>query len=128
MRKILTVLALFSALFFPSLANASERFVSFSNGSLLVSQEGQATNVYIDPNDEKGVALAVANLCEDFSKVTGTRGRMTSDASEAKVVVGTFGHSAAIDHLCNQGLIDQNAFVAKRELYIIQVVRARFWK
>lgn len=122
MRKILTALALLSALFFPSLANASERFITFNNGSLLISQEGQATNVYVDPNDEKGVALAVANLCEDFSKVTGTHGWMTGDASEAKVVVGTVGHSAAIDHLCNRGLIDQNAFVAKRELYIIQVV------
>lgn len=122
MRKVFTRLALLCALFFPLQAIASEQFINFERGALLIGQENHATEIYVDPKDQKGVAIAVANLCEDFSRVTGTRAHQTDDPSKAKIVIGTVGHSDAVNFFCNKGMIDKNALMNRTELYIIKLV------
>ena len=100
--------------------SAAERFVSFKQGDLLINANDKV-EIYMDANDCRGVSYAANALVRDISKVSGSQATITSN-QKATILVGTIGHSAAIDQLIKQKRINGNLLKGKREKFIITVV------
>ena len=100
--------------------SAAERFVSFKQGDLLINGNDKV-EIYMDANDCRGVSYAANALVRDISKVSGSQVTITSN-QKATIIVGTIGHSAAIDQLIKQKRINGNLLKGKREKFIITVV------
>lgn len=98
---------------------AAEQFVNFTHGDLLLNG-GNTIGIAMGGNEPKGVAIAVNNLREDLRKVCGAKVGLSS--SDAAIVVGTIGHSAAVDRMVRSGQIDGTLLRGKRETYVITVV------
>ena len=108
--------------------SAADRFVSFHQGDLLLNSNHQV-EIYMDANDCKGVSYAANALVKDIQNVSGSKASITSDRQaftssdkKANILVGTIGHSAAIDLLVKQKRINGNLLKGKREKFIITVV------
>ena len=123
-------------IFFASMAllsslsmSAADQFVSFQQGDLLINRNNKV-EIYMDANDCKGVSYAANALVKDFMRVSGSKATLTSNAGlkgkdaagKPSILVGTIGHSAAIDQLIRQKRIDGNLLKGKREKFIITVV------
>ena len=100
--------------------SAADRFVSFQQGDLLINAKDKV-EIYMDANDCRGVNYAANALVRDISKVSGSQATITSN-QKATILVGTIGHSAAIDQLIKQKRINGNLLKGKREKFIITVV------
>ena len=100
--------------------SAAERFVSFQQGDLLVNGNDKV-EIYMDANDCRGVSYAANALVKDIRNVSGSQATITSNR-KATILVGTIGHSAAIDQLVKQKRINGNLLKGKREKFIITVV------
>ena len=116
--------------------SAADRFVSFQQGDLLLNA-GNQVNIYMDSNDCKGVSYAAQALVKDIQKVSGSKASITNNIKSASgketsqkgtsgqkptIIVGTLGHSEAIDQLIKQRRIDIKQLKGKREKFIITVV------
>ena len=109
--------------------SAADQFVSFQQGDLLINR-GNKVEIYMDANDCKGVNYAANALVKDILRVSGSKASLTSDAGlkdkdaagKPTILVGTIGHSAAIDQLIRQKRINGNLLKGKREKFIITVV------
>ena len=100
--------------------SAAERFVSFQQGDLLINGNNKV-EIYMDANDCRGVSYAANALVKDIRNVSGSQATITSNR-KATILVGTIGHSAAIDQLVKQKRINGNLLRGKREKFIITVV------
>ena len=100
--------------------SSAERFVSFQQGDLLVNGNDKV-EIYMDANDCRGVSYAANALVKDIRNVSGSQATITSNR-KATILVGTIGHSAAIDQLVKQKRINGNLLKGKREKFIITVV------
>lgn len=106
--------------------SAADRFVDFKQGDLLLNANNRV-EIYMDTNDCKGVSYAAHALLQDIKSVSGAIATLTSDAGFLKkadiarpaILVGTIGHSAAIDQLVKQKRINGNLLKGKREKFII---------
>ena len=106
--------------------SAADRFVDFKQGDLLLNANNRV-EIYMDTNDCKGVSYAAHALLKDIKSVSGATATLTSDAGFQKkadtarpaILVGTIGHSAAIDQLVKQKRINGNLLKGKREKFII---------
>ena len=109
--------------------SAADRFVNFKQGDLLLNANNRV-EIYMDTNDCKGVSYAAHALLKDIKSVSGATATLTSDASFLKkadtarpaILVGTIGHSAAIDQLVKQKRINGNLLKGKREKFIITLI------
>lgn len=109
--------------------SAADRFVNFKQGDLLLNANNRV-EIYMDTNDCKGVSYAAHALLKDIKTVSGTTATLTSDAGFLKkadtarptILVGTIGHSAAIDQLVKQKRINGNLLKGKREKFIITLI------
>ena len=109
--------------------SAADQFVSFQKGDLLINRDNKV-EIYMDANDCKGVSYAANALVKDIIKVSGSKTVLTSDAGlkdkdaagKPTILVGTIGHSAAINQLIRQKRINGNLLKGKREKFIITVV------
>ena len=109
--------------------SAADQFVSFQKGDLLINRDNKV-EFYMDANDCKGVSYAANALVKDIMKVSGSKAILTSDAGlkdkdaagKPTILVGTIGHSTAIDQLIRQKRINGNLLKGKREKFIITVV------
>ena len=109
-----------AALFSAMSMSAAERFVSFQQGDLLINGNDKV-EIYMDANDCRGVSYAANALVKDIRNVSGSQATITSNR-KATILVGTIGHSAAIDQLVKQKRINGNLLKGKREKFIITVV------
>lgn len=117
---------------------AAQQFVHFYQGDVLLNPSNRV-EIYMDANDCKGVSYAVQALIKDFRQVSGCQATLTSQPgsthgknsqsgsthgknSQPGILVGTLGHSAAIDQLVHQKRIDARQLQGKREKFIITVV------
>ena len=100
--------------------SAADRFVSFQQGDLLINGTDKVEN-FMAANDCRGVSYAANALVRDISKVSGSQATITSNR-KATILVGTIGHSAAIDQLIKQKRINGNLLKGKREKFIITIV------
>ena len=109
--------------------SAADRFVNFKQGDLLLNANNRV-EIYMDTNDCKGVSYAAHALLKDIKSVSGATAPLTSDAGFLKkadtarpaILVGTIGHSAAIDQLVKQKRINGNLLKGKREKFIITLI------
>ena len=109
--------------------SAADRFVNFKQGDLLLNANNRV-EIYMDTNDCKGVSYAAHALLKDIKSVSGATVTLTSDAGFLKkadtarpaILVGTIGHSAAIDQLVKQKRINGNLLKGKREKFIITLI------
>lgn len=109
--------------------SAADRFVNFKQGDLLLNANNRV-EIYMDTNDCKGVSYAAHALLKDIKSVSGAIATLTSDAGFLKkadtarpaILVGTIGHSAAIDQLVKQKRINRNLLKGKREKFIITLI------
>lgn len=109
--------------------SAADRFVDFEQGDLLLNANNRV-EIYMDTNDCKGVSYAAHALLKDIKSVSGVTATLTSDAGFQKkndtarpaILVGTIGHSAAIDQLVKQKRINGNLLKDKREKFIITLI------
>ena len=109
--------------------SAADRFVNFKQGDLLLNANNRV-EIYMDTNDCKGVSYAAHALLKDIKSVSGATATLTTDAGFLKkadtarpaILVGTIGHSAAIDQLVNQKRINGNLLKGKREKFIITLI------
>ena len=109
--------------------SAADRFVNFKQGDLLLNANNRV-EIYMDTNDCKGVSYAAHALLKDIKSVSGATATLTSDAGFLKkadtarpaILVGTIGHSAAIDQLVKQKRINGNLLKGKREKFIITLI------
>lgn len=109
--------------------SAADRFVDFKQGDLLLNANNRV-EIYMDTNDCKGVSYAAHALLKDIKSVSGATATLTSDAGFLKkadtarpaILVGTIGHSAAIDQLVKQKRINGNLLKGKREKFIITLI------
>ena len=107
---------------------AAQQFVHFHQGDVLLNP-GNRVEIYMDANDCKGVSYAVQALIKDFRQVSGCQATLTSQYgsthgkdSQPGILVGTLGHSAAIDQLVRQKRIDARQLKGKREKFIITLI------
>ncbi len=118
--------------------SAADKFVSFQQGDLLLNADNQV-QIYLDHNDCRGVSYAVQALIKDIQKVSGSPASIISDANtasskesttasnkgnapRANILVGTIGHSAAIDRLVKQRRLDAKLLQGKHEKFIITLI------
>lgn len=109
--------------------SAADRFVNFKQGDLLLNANNRV-EIYMDTNDCKGVSYAAHALLKDIKSVSGATATLTSDTGFLKkadtarpaILVGTIGHSAAIDQLVKQKRINGNLLKGKREKFIITLI------
>ena len=109
--------------------SAADRFIDFKQGDLLLNTNNRV-EIYMDTNDCKGVSYAAHALLKDIKSVSGATATLTSDAGFLKkadtarpaILVGTIGHSAAIDQLVKQKRINGNLLKGKREKFIITLI------
>lgn len=109
--------------------SAADRFVNFKQGDLLLNANNRV-EIYMDTNDCKGVNYAAHALLKDIKSVSGATATLTSDAGFQKkndtarpaILVGTIGHSAAINQLVKQKRINGNLLKGKREKFIITLI------
>ena len=112
---------LVSAALLPAMGmSAAERFVSFQQGDLLINDNNKV-EIYMDANDCRGVSYTAHALVKDIRNVSGSQATVTSNR-KATILVGTIGHSAAIDQLVKQKRINGNLIKGKREKFIITLV------
>lgn len=101
---------------------ASERFVSFDKGDLLIAQKGHTVKVYVDPSDNIAVRKAVNNLLTDIENVSGAEALLVNSPDEARIVVGTINDSKAIREMVKEKSIDIKQLKNKTEKYISTVI------
>ena len=114
--------------------SAADKFVSFHQGDLLLNADNRV-QIYLDNNDCRGVKYAAKALVKDIQKVSGSPAFLLSDANtalsggsnsqanaRANIIVGTIGHSAAIDRLIKQHRIDAKLLQGKHEKFIITLI------
>ena len=117
--------------------SAADKFVSFQQGDLLLNADNQV-QIYLDHNDCRGVSYAVQALIKDIQKVSGSPASIITDfttsskgsasksskgnAPRANILVGTIGHSAAIDRLVKLRRLDAKLLQGKYEKFIITLI------
>lgn len=117
--------------------SAADKFVSFQQGDLLLNAANQV-QIYLDHNDCRGVSYAVQALIKDIQKVSGSPASIITDfttsskgsasksskgnAPRANILVGTIGHSAAIDRLVKLRRLDAKLLQGKHEKFIITLI------
>ncbi|MBQ9669233.1 MAG: glycosyl hydrolase 115 family protein [Prevotella sp.] len=92
MKRLTTHFAALCLVFVASVsgAMAADPFVGFAEGDWLLNDGGRV-KIYVSDGEQRGVALAVDNLCQDLKRVCGAEAVRTNDPKEASVVVGTIG-------------------------------------
>ena len=128
LNKIKKSIMLCAALLSSFSVQAAQQFVHFHQSDVLLNP-GNRVEIYMDANDCRGVSYAVQALIKDFRQVSGCQATLTSQYgsthgknSQPGILVGTLGHSAAIDQLVRQKRIDARQLKGKREKFIITLV------
>lgn len=98
---------------------SAERFVSFTNGDLLLCSKNTKVSIYIDDNDNEGVKIAACNLITDILKVCGASATIVDNVDNANIIVGTLGASKGVDGLIKSKSFNADILKGKREKYII---------
>ena len=79
-------------------------------------------SIYIDAADVQPAGIAAQLLADDIHRVTGKTPTIIHDAAMATVLIGTLGHSGAIDALVAAKKLDIGNLSGQWEAYRLQVV------
>ena len=124
-KRLLPLLALFSAL--DAFALGEPKYVEGAPtaGSFAIVHQGAAARIYVDSGDYPGVTRAAGDLQSDISRVTGVSAEIVHALGQGgadAILIGTIGKSAVIDRLIREHKIDVGAVKGKWESTLIQVV------
>ena len=100
-----------------TVCGAAEKFVSFDKGDWQLNA-GSKVTIYVSNDDERGVARAANDLLNDLKKVCGGNVNITSDETEATIVVGTAGKVKAVSAWAKE-------LKGKHEMYMIEASAGR---
>ena len=106
-----TFIALIIICLLPVCSWAADKFVSFEKGDWQLNAGGKVS-VYLSQNDQKGVSIAVNNLCKDIKAVCNADVKIVDSPVEANIIVGTVGSVKAVGDY-------QKQLKGKTEMYII---------
>lgn len=129
--KILRFIFAFSSLMALTCQAQSLRFVTTQEvgNTFPLTEQSKPIPILVDGADYEGVLRASRDLQVDFSKVTGhvPEYNLNNIPSVNKlIIIGTYGKSAYIDVLIEQGKIDRAALAGKWEKYFIQTIANPF--
>jgi hypothetical protein len=101
---------------------------SYREGDFRLFYRGAAAEIRVAPEDYKVVHIAAAALARDIERVTGVRPRVADSAAGAGaarsvVLIGTLGHSPAIDRLAAGGKLPLDEIKNQWESFVMAVVR-----
>ncbi|MEO6391601.1 MAG: glycosyl hydrolase 115 family protein [Pyrinomonadaceae bacterium] len=107
-------------------AQAVKSYSKYGPGDFPLVYQNRAADVLVSPEDFRVVQIAAGDLAADVERVTGKRPTVVNGASATRnvVVIGTLGHSAAVDGLVKSGKINVSRIEGKWESFIITTVRA----
>ena len=90
----------------------------------LVTPQGHATPIYVDPADWPGVTRAVDSFAGDVESVTSERPVILRSVGHAPqmIIAGTIGHSPLIDRLIASGKLDVSAIRGHWEMSVTEIV------
>ena len=102
-------------------------FVEFAPapGEFPIAASGEASTIYVDPQDFPGVIRAARDLQADIGRVTGITPAIVHEPGELganAIIVGTIGRSHLIDRLTREGRLDAARVVGQWESFVVQVV------
>ncbi|KAJ9502995.1 hypothetical protein H2202_001147 [Exophiala xenobiotica] len=110
---------------------AQQPLITFnqSAGALLLANGNTAPTILVSNDEWAGLRRAAGDLAQDFGRVTGVNGTVTSfnssfttNSSSLVVIAGTIGKSSLISQLVQQGKINVDATRGQWEAYQIQMV------
>jgi len=81
--------------------------------------------LFVDPADYKGVHRAAADLAADIQRVTGCKPQIVNDLKALGangVILGTLGHSPALDQLAAAGKLDVSPIQGKWEAFQLETL------
>jgi hypothetical protein len=96
-------------------------------GDFPLVQQRVAADIWVDPQDYKVARIAAGDLTADIERVSGVKPRVrnaVSGLAPQSVLVGTLGHSSAIDNLVRDGKLNVDSVRGKGESFLIAVVNA----
>ncbi|MBN2805288.1 MAG: glycosyl hydrolase 115 family protein, partial [Prolixibacteraceae bacterium] len=95
-----------------------------SKNAFRIVANGKVAAIYVDPNDEKGVARAAKDLANDVGMVSGIAAQVNTsvNAPKGSILIGTIGSSQIIDKLIADKKIDVSEIKGQWESYMIQTV------
>jgi hypothetical protein len=107
----------------------AQTFVStaYQAGNFPLVYQGTAADLWVDAQDYKVARIATGDLAADIGRVSGVSPRVTNTASGLaphSVLIGTLGHSAAIDALVRDGKLNADSIRGKWESFLVTVVRS----
>ena len=91
--------------------------------------DGEVADICVDESDYPVVGITAAMLSDDVERVTGRKAEVHSASTlqdcsqQPAVIAGTIGHSALIDQLIEQGLIEADGIRGQWEASIIATVK-----
>lgn len=123
-------ISLFLMLFFAFIAYpvlAQESYISHNKttGYFPLVSGNEVAEIFVDPQDHKGVLRVAEDFREDIERVTGKMPFLKTSATisaNIPVVIGTVGKSTLIDDLVRNNKIDVSDIEGKWETFSIQVV------
>ena len=104
---------------------SAEPFITFRQNPdfFPVITDGSPCPILSSDNEDKGIQIAIANLQDDFMRVTGKKAvSMTAPGSERQYIIIGSMESPVIKNLFKAKKMDKKALAGKNEKYIIQVV------
>ena len=96
-----------------------------SHGNFAIVRAKHAATIFADGADYPGVTRAAGDLAADIARVTDVTPALVHDGKAfgaQTILVGTIGHSGAIDRLIREGKLDVKTIASKWESFVIQVV------
>lgn len=122
MRKLITLLFLLIICRAYGIDNRGITQFSLTPGNFVLAEDSRPLPILIHPDEDKGIALAVENLAEDFGRVTGNRASVIHKPGKTNaIIVGQMG-SPYIDAIIGWGAISRSDLEGKYEKYVIKSV------
>jgi hypothetical protein len=91
-------------------------------GSFPIVRARTAAPIFVDPADWPGVIRAASDLRADIARVTNITSNLAAAPTHNAILIGTLGHSPAIDRLARGGQLDTASIAGKWESFVIQTV------
>jgi hypothetical protein len=91
----------------------------------ILSSDGQAAAVFVEPSEDRAVTRAAGDLVNDIERASGTKPEAISDSSGKKtlIIIGTLGKSKIIEQLAAAGKLETNGVSGQWESYMFQIVK-----
>jgi hypothetical protein len=91
----------------------------------ILSSDGQAAAVFVEPSEDRAVSRAAGDLMNDIERASGTKPEAISNSSGKKtlIIIGTLGKSKIIEGLAASGKLETNGVAGQWESYVLQIVK-----